>query len=171
MAMVTVGLLPAASCRREHGAIGTHRPRQLDSAARQIIGFLRGEVDFDRIRVADAVTFYVSPEGGGARAELTRAQLRDRSNWKVRGPGGGLRSLLPSHGMTKLTTRVGRHLNCLEYALSSRYPELAQLPHVGTKLEPANPTSCLQTRNLTLVFDPHERPPTLIGAVYDQWEW
>ena len=31
--------------------------------------------------------------------------------------------------------------------------------------------SCLQTRNLTLVFDPDEKPPTLIAAVYDQWEW
>jgi hypothetical protein len=31
--------------------------------------------------------------------------------------------------------------------------------------------SCLQTRNLTLVFDPNRTPPTLIAAVYDQWEW
>jgi hypothetical protein len=24
---------------------------------------------------------------------------------------------------------------------------------------------------LTLVFDPRERPPVLVAAVYDQWEW
>lgn len=193
LAVVTVSLLPVASCRRDQarapertasstqaraatspassGAFITHRPVELDSAAKQIIGFLRGEVGFDRIRVADTVTFYVSPEGGGSRAEIARAQLRDPSNWKVRGLGGALRSLVPPDGMTKLTTRVGRHLNCFEYTLSSRYVEFAHLPHVGTKLEPVNASSCLQSRNLTLVFDPHERRPTLIAAVYDQWEW
>ncbi len=62
-------------------------------------------------------------------------------------------------------------MNCAEYPLSSRFPELARLPHVGTKLEPGDASSCLQTWNLTLVFDPNQRPPTLVAAVYDQWEW
>jgi hypothetical protein len=31
--------------------------------------------------------------------------------------------------------------------------------------------SCLQTRNVTFVFDPNKKPPTLVAAVYDQWEW
>jgi hypothetical protein len=60
-------------------------------------------------------------------------------------------------------------MNCREYPLSSRNGELAWFPHVGVML--AYGTGCLQTRNLTLVFDPNEKPPTLIAAVYDQWEW
>lgn len=193
MLAIVASVLPVASCRRDDaatpdrtgstasaqagassadsGSLGAHRPAELDDAAKQVIGFLRGEVGFDRIRLADTVALYVSPEGGGTRTAIKRELLRDRSNWKVRGPGGGLRSLVPPNGMSKLTTRVGRHLNCFEYPLSSRFAELAQLPHVGTKLEPADASSCLQTRNLTLVFDPNERPPTLVAAVYDQWEW
>jgi hypothetical protein len=153
------------------GAFRAHRPAELDEAAKQIVAFLRGEVGFDRIRLADTVTLYVSPEGGGTRAVRTRALLRDRSNWKVRGQGKAAYSLVPPNGMSKLTTRVGRHFDCHEYPLASRFLELAQLPHVGTKLEPADASSCLQTWNLTLVFDPNERPPTLVAAVYDQWEW
>lgn len=38
-------------------------------------------------------------------------------------------------------------------------------------LEPPIPESCLKSWNLTLVFDPRERPPVLVAAVYDQWEW
>lgn len=65
--------------------------------------------------------------------------------------------------------RVGRHLKCREYALSSVYPELARLPHVGIML--AFGAGCLQAHNFTLVFDPDAQPPTLVAAVYDQWEW
>jgi hypothetical protein len=191
-AIIAAGLLSLSSCRADtrppertgssasatsvasapnSGALGAHRPAELDEAAKQIIGFLRGEVGFERIRLADTVTFYVSPEGGGTSATIKRELLRDRSNWKVPGRGRAVYSLVPPSGTTKLTTRVGRHLNCQEYPLSSRFPNLAQLPHVGTKLEPTDASSCLQTRNLTLVFDPNERPPTLVAAVYDQWEW
>lgn len=151
--------------------IGNPPPAELDSAARRVIGFLRGQVPFDSIRVADTVTLYVSPEGGGARATMNRAQLRDRSAWTVRGPGGGAISLAAPAGLTKLTTSVGRHVRCMEYPLSSTFPDLARLPHVGTKLEPPDASSCLQTRNLTLVFDPNRQPLTLVAAVYDQWEW
>jgi hypothetical protein len=70
-----------------------------------------------------------------------------------------------------LTTRVGRHFNCLEYPLSSRYPELARLPHVGARLEPADAGSCLQSWNLTFVYDAGPRPPVLVAVVRDQWEW
>jgi len=31
--------------------------------------------------------------------------------------------------------------------------------------------SCVQSWNLTLVFDPKQKPPTVIAAVYDQYEW
>jgi hypothetical protein len=152
----------------DSGPLGTHRPAELDAAARRIIGFLRGEVGFDRIRLADTVTFYVAPEGGGTRVTLAREQLRDRSNWRVRGLL--MYSLVPPKGAAELTTRVGRHVNCREYPLSWIYKDLAQFPHVGTMLIYGR-DSCLQTRSLTLVFDPNEKPPTLIAAVYDQFEW
>jgi len=72
--------------------------------------------------------------------------------------------------MTKLTTKVGRHFNCNEQSLATKFPRLAQFPHVGTVLEPANRTSCLQTWNMTFVFDTSSRP-RILAAVYDQWEW
>jgi hypothetical protein len=31
--------------------------------------------------------------------------------------------------------------------------------------------SCLQVWNVTFVFDPKARPPRLVAAVYDQFEW
>ena len=69
-----------------------------------------------------------------------------------------------------MTTRPGRHLKCLDYPLSATFPELARFPHVGTTLRYGT-DSCLQTWNLTLVFDPDDRPLTLVAAVYDQFEW
>jgi hypothetical protein len=198
LAIVAVSMLVIVSCRRDDtatpertgssasassasaqagassadsGSLGVHSAAELDEAAKQIIGFLRGDLGFDRVRLADTVTLYVSPEGGGTRAAIAREQLRDRSNWRGRGHGRAVYSFVPPKDLTKLTTRVGRHLKCLEYPLSSRFPELARLPHVGTKLEPVDASSCLQTRNLTLVFDPNQRPPTLVAAVYDQFEW
>jgi hypothetical protein len=154
----------------DSGPLGAHRPAELENAAKRIIGFLRGEVAFDRIRLADTVTFYVSPEGGGTRTALSRRQLRDRSNWKVRALGAEP-SLVPPQGLTRLTTRVGRHFNCGEYPLSARFLELARLPHVGTRLDPGEGSGCLQTLNVTFVFDPNEKPPALVAVVYDQWEW
>ena len=154
--------------------LGVHGADELVVAATAVIRFLRAEADFDRIRLADTVTLYLSPEGGGTRRAVPREMLRDRSRWMVRSrdlpraPGMAY-SLVPSAGRAELTTRVGRHLKCFDYPLSSIYAELAPLPHVGTML--AYGTGCLQTRNLTLVFDPNEKPPTLIAAVYDQWEW
>lgn len=199
LAIAATGVLPVASCRDnaqsadraassasalaesgravrprdpmpDNTPLGAHRPAELEEAAKQVIRFLRGEVGFHRIRIADTVTFYVSPEGGGTRTALTRHQLRDRSKWKVHVLGMEP-SLVPPQGLTRLTTRVGRHFNCREYPLSSRFAELALLPHVGTRLDRGEESSCLETRNLTLVFDPDERPPTLVAAVHDQWEW
>lgn len=154
--------------------LGVHRAGELVDAATAVVAFLRGEADFNRIRLANTVTLYLSPEGGGTRRAVAREMLRDRSKWTVRSRDlpharGMAYSFAPSSGRAELTTRVGRHLKCLDYPLSSIYEELAQLPHVGTML--AYGTGCLQTKNLTLVFDPNEKPPTLIAAVYDQWEW
>jgi hypothetical protein len=150
----------------------THHPDDLARAARNIIGFLRDSIPFREISVADTVILYVTPEGGGDRVSIPREQLSDRTNWRIASADGRTTyRLVPPPGNTELTTRVGRHLNCLEYPLSSRHVELADLPHVGTMLTPAGEQSCLQSWNLTLVFDTEEAPPRLRAAVYDQWEW
>jgi catechol 2,3-dioxygenase-like lactoylglutathione lyase family enzyme len=158
---------PPSADSTTHRADGT---AELESAARDAIAFLRGELGFDRVHLADTVVLYLSPEGGGARTRFTREQLRDPASWKVVS-GGHAYSFVPPPRLTKLTTRAGRHFNCGEYPLASRYPELARLPHAGVKLEPEAPESCLQAWNVTFVYDPATRPLRLVAAVYDQWEW
>ena len=167
--------LPTPAAIPDTVPLGAHRPDELDDAARAVVAFLRGELGFDSIHLADTVTFHMSPEGGGTPRTVAREQLRERSNWTIRGPSPrsgrlGIRySLAPSKDSAELTTRVGRHLKCREYPLASINEDLARLPHVGVKL--AYGTSCMETQNFTLVFDPVKKPPTLIAAVYDQWEW
>ena len=167
--------LPAPAATPDTVPRGVHRPDELDDAARAIVAFLRGEAPFDSIHVADTVTFNMSPEGGGMPRTIMRESLRDRSNWTIRGPSPrpgrlGIRySLAAAKDSAELTTRVGRHLKCLEYPLASINEDLARFPHVGVKL--AYGTSCMETQNFTLVFDPVKKPPTLVAAVYDQWEW
>jgi hypothetical protein len=156
--------LKAAPAREVTGSDAT-----LDSAARRVVEFLRGNAPFDQIELSDSVTLSVTPEGGGGRATFSREELRHPSAWRVRS-GGRVFSLAPPSGMIKLTTKVGRHFNCNEQSLATKSPRLAELPHVGTVLEPANRTSCLQTWNTTFVFDTSDRP-RVVAAVYDQWEW
>jgi hypothetical protein len=140
-----------------------------ESAALRVVAFLKGQLSFDSIAIADSVTLYVSPEGGGGRTTRTRAQLRDRSAWSIPSVGRSF-SLVPPAQLSVVTTRAGRHFNCREYSLVSRFPHLAEQPHVGVKLEPPGAGSCLQTWNATFVFDDHT-PPRLVAVVYDQWEW
>lgn len=141
----------------------------VEDAAMDIVAFLQRNSRLDTLALADTVTLYVSPEGGGGRSTFKRSELREPSSWiVVSGPRSF--SLVPPVGNTKLTTRPGKHLNCREYDLRSRYPELARFPHVGARLDPEQTASCLQTWNLTLVFDSAVEP-RLIAAVYDQWEW
>ena len=83
----------------------------------------------------------------------------------------GTYSFVPPRRLTKLTVREGRHFNCLEYSLGSRFPELATVSHVGVKLEPDKLTSCLETWNATFIFDWSTGRPRVVAAVYDQWEW
>jgi hypothetical protein len=110
-------------------------------------------------------------EEGKTQRNVAREMLRHRLSWKVQSePLRHSYSFVPPEGNATLTTRVGRHLNCLDYPLAATFPDLARLPHVGTTLR-YGADSCLQTWNLTLVFDPHERPLTLVAAVYDQFEW
>jgi hypothetical protein len=164
------------------GPVGVHTATELADAARKIVGFLRGQVSFDEIQLAGEVKFRLGREGGGTEVELSRATLRDSARWRVRSDGGVVYDLAPSRracpgvmcldDRALLTTRVGRHLNCMERSLGADFEALAQLPHVGTSLLPAHDdASCLQSWNMTLVFDPRARPPTLVAAVYDQWEW
>ena len=148
------------------------RTDDLVDAAENIVRFLRGEGDFDQIATGDTVTLHLSPEGGGTQAKIPRELLRDPANWAVPSAGSqGTYRFAPPARMVNLTTRAGTHFNCLEYPLSSLFPDLAALPHVGAKLEPSELESCLQTWNVTFVFDPREGTPVLVAAVYDQWEW
>lgn len=141
----------------------------LDSAARRVVEFLRGRLSFEQIALSDTVAFYVSPEGGRGRARFARQQLRSPSAWVVNSRGHNYPLAPPPH-MAKLTTKVGRHLNCGEQPLAAKFPQLARLPHVGTMLQPQNFRSCLQTWNMTFVFDTSARP-RVIAVAYDQWEW
>lgn len=143
----------------------------LVEAAERVVRFLQGERSFDEIRTADTVTLRISPEGGGARASLPRQSLADPAAWAIpRGPGE-VQSLIPPPALTQLTTKPGVHFNCMEYPLASRAPDLGTLPHVGVRLATIGATSCMQTWNLSLVFEAGEGPPVLMAAVYDQWEW
>jgi hypothetical protein len=143
---------------------------ELVEAAERVIRFLQGDLPFDAVRVADTVTLRLSPEGGGAQTSLPRESLRDPANWVV--PTGHVhQSLVPPSGLPEVTARAGVHFNCLEYTLTSVAPELADLPHVGVRLTPHGDTNCLQTWNLTLVFQATAGPPVLTAALYDQWEW
>lgn len=141
------------------------------AAAGAVIEFLRGRAEFDALNLSDTVTFYMAPEGGGGTEKVPAADLRERTAWRIRGGGGQAHALVPPEGMSRLETRFGRHMKCFEYALADEFPELARHPHVGTRLEPADMTSCLQSWNLTLVFQAETLPPRLTAVVYDQWEW
>lgn len=171
---VAAGSIAAGCARAGPDAAAPERPApaELVRTAEEVVGFLRGQVAFDRLRLADTVVLYLAPEGGGARAAVPRERLRDPAAWSVRDPASGTAyPLAPPPGLGEPATRVGRHFACLEQPLGSRVAELDSLPHVGTTLRPPGAESCLQSWNLTLVFAPGARPPVLVAAVYDQWEW
>jgi hypothetical protein len=146
------------------------RDPELVEAAERVVRFLQGELSFSELRVADTVTLRLSPEGSGAQASLPRESLHDRANWVVP-THYGHQSLVPPLALPHLTARSGVHFNCLEYQLASLAPDLARLPHVGIRLAPADNANCLQTWNVTLVFEAIDGQPVLVGALYDQWEW
>lgn len=149
----------------------TEAERKLVAAAADVMRFLRGEASADVLLASDTVILRLSPEGGGARAALPRELQRDRMNWSVATGTGERQSLVPPPSLTELTLKPGVHFNCMEYDLATRAADLAARPHVGARLLPDDHTSCLQSWNLTLVFDTAGGSPTLIGAIYDQWEW
>lgn len=161
---------PTRAVPADTASVARDRAEELESTAREIVGFLRGDVSFETIRLADTVFLYLSPEGGGTGKAYTREQLREPSRWVLRS-GRQTYGFAPPASLTKLTTKAGRHFKCLEYPLASLFPDLAELPHVGVKLEPDSAGSCLQSWNATFVFDASAQPARLVAAVYDQWEW
>lgn len=136
------------------------------AAAESVVAFLMGRTPLDTALLADSVVLLVAPEGGGATRSLSRSQAMDRAQWNAGG-----RSLVPAIAGARLTSRYGRHFNCLDYPLATRSDSLARRPHVGTMLR-ADPTgSCLQTWNATFVFAADTARVRLTHMLYDQWEW
>jgi hypothetical protein len=142
----------------------------LEAAAEDIVRFLAGDAAFEALHVADSVELFVAPEGGGTQRTLSREALRDRHAWTV-DAGGQRYSFTPRATLTRMTVSVGTHFNCRPVDLASRVPALGHAPHVGVRLEPPDADSCLQTWNVTFVFDTTAARPRLTAAVYDQWEW
>jgi hypothetical protein len=144
---------------------------EFEAAAETVIAFLRGDAEFSALRLSDTVTFHLAPQSGGGRATISADELRDRAAWRIPSQFDYSYDLVPPAHLSRLTTRFGRHVRCFEYDLADDVPELARLPHVGTRLAPEDMSSCLQTWNLTFVFEADTMPPTLAAVVYDQWEW
>ena len=156
---------------RTHAVTSSAQAR-LDSAARRVLAFLRGQLPPESIPLADTVVLRLAPEGGGYEARVARAALRSPSAWAV--PAGRTRYLfVPPPTYTNVTSAVGRHFNCREYELATRAPDWAPAPHVGVSLRPDIAASCLHTWNATFVFDTSATGdgPRLAGVLYDQWEW
>jgi hypothetical protein len=166
---VTVRRELAATVSRSEPPAYVHAAA-LDSAARAVLAFLRGDAAFDDLWLADSVEFFVGREAGGTRTVMRREQLRQPRNWVARSALGNY-ALVPPVSLTKVTTKPGAHFVCHERRLSSSFPDLARRPHVGLLMSPETMQSCLQVWNLTLVFDADLPRPRLVAAVYDQFEW
>jgi len=155
-------------------ALAAARPAALEGAARELASFLAGDAALDTLALADTVELHLAPEGTGTSTgtsvRLSRGELRDRNAWRMRA-GQRWYSFVPPSGLTQTTVRAGTHFNCREVPLASRVPALATRPHVGVRLEPPTPKSCLETWNATFVFDTSAATPRLVAALYDQWEW
>jgi len=143
----------------------------LVAAATDIVRFLQGKVPFAEIETAPNVTLRLAKSGGGDSQEVPRDSLRNLEAWHVQSRSGTDYSFLPPKDRGSLVTRVGKHFQCMEYDLASAVDSSDGLPHVGAMIKPDGSDTCLKTWNLTLVFDPNLENPTLIWAVYDQWEW
>jgi hypothetical protein len=147
----------------------------LAHAARRMVRFLVGDATtLDTLALADTVELHLPPEGAGTSAGVSvkrpRGALRDRGAWRIQA-GSASYSFVPPKGLTLNTARAGTHYNCREIPLASRAPSLASRPHVGVRLEPPEPKSCLDGWNATFVFDTTGARPRLVAALYDQWEW
>ena len=148
-------------------AAGTvHEYAYLDDEVQHLLAFLRGDEPLREDALADSVTLHIAPEGGGGMRKLAGRELRSPAAWRV-----GSHSLVPPAGLDDIRVTPGLHSNCQPVALATRYPELAHFPHVGVRLARDEAASCLQTWNVTFVFNEDAVAPRLTAAVYDQWEW
>ena len=143
-----------------------HEFAYLEDDVQHLLEFLRGNEALREALLADSVTLYVAPEGGGAERKVAAAELRDPAAWRV-----GPHSLVPPAGLTDLRVTPGLHSHCEAVPLDTRFPELARHPHVGVRLASDAAASCLQTWNVTFVFSDDAVAPRLTGVAYDQWEW
>jgi hypothetical protein len=146
------------------------RNRTLVTISEKTARFLAGEIDFDSLSLADSVDLYLAPEGGGGRARLSRERLRDRAAWRVRS-GSIVRSFVPASSQRETRSSIGHHMRCTETSLAPLFPALSKSPHVGVRRAPPGSASCLQTWNVTFVFDTAAVTPRIVAAIYDQWEW
>ena len=146
----------------------------LENAALNVASFLAGDTELDTLMLADTVELHLAPEGAATSTStsvrLARNELRERDAWRI-GAGNRSFSFVPPKALTKTTVRAGTHFACREVPLASRAPALATRPHVGVRREPPRSTSCLETWNVTFVFDTIAARPALVAALYDQWEW
>jgi len=141
----------------------------LDSATRAVLAFLRREKAFSTIVLADSVEIYVGKDAGGTRTLYARNDLQRPSLWIARSSRGNYK-LAPPASHVVPTVKRGVHFNCTERKLAESFPQLARRPHVGVMLEPEFRENCMQTWNVTFVFDDSIKP-RLIAAIYDQFEW
>ncbi len=154
-----------------------HQPADLVDAALALVGFLQGSVGYDQIALADQVALHLAEENlnpGGQNPRILSADaLRDPRNWQIFSPITEITyEFAPPANLEVVHAVVGRHFECLETTLAEHNLDaLGSLPHVGTMLYPENGNTCLQSWNLTFVFDPVLQPPTLVAVVYAQWEW
>ncbi|HVF12599.1 MAG TPA: hypothetical protein VNA87_05890 [Actinomycetota bacterium] len=179
-----------ASCepnesRTSHSPQSPSSPQQdapydkaLKLAGTELLAFLRGERALDGITTAPQVTLYLVNEGGGGKRVLEGAALAERENWKVQsGLLGRDVSFLPPAEEAGVSMRVGKHYNCMTYDLETRVSDLPLYPHVGVRLMPiTGPQTCLRSWNVTFLFEHDSQifsggEATLVGAIYDQWEW
>ena len=140
-------------------------------AAKRVLAFLRGEGTLDGVALADQVRL-VAPISPWSARKISGDSRHQRGEWYVVWRGNRY-ALTPPARRAELKTREGYHLLCdMPRSLASigmwRY---TTSPHVGTTLVFQPRESCLQTWNLTFVFDAVKEEPTLIAVVYDQWEW
>ena len=156
------------------GELSPERRAALEQAANRVVNFLSGKAKFDELSLADSVQLLLPAEGAGkstgTSVRVARSALRVPDAWNIRAAGQSF-SFVPPQRLTKVTTRAGTHFNCQEIPLASRVPALATRPHVGVRFEPREPTSCLETWNVTFIFDTTAARPRLVAALYDQWEW
>ena len=177
--IIVAAILAATACGQLDSDASSNGPRAevaadtatpdyeyLRDEALLLVEFLRGRAPLDTALLADSITLYIAPEGGGAQRRTAKQQLRRRAEWRV-----GQATFLPSDGLTQLTLRPGAHFRCLPTSLGNLYPALAGTPHIGAMLASPATEGCMHTWNLTLLFNDDLERPVLTAVVYDQWEW